>query len=193
MSTKYQSYEPLRRSSSDRTDINFLHDSKAYCCKRPNWTIYLLFVPFVALLVTNAAWLLYTARRESPNIESSYCTYSWTGTIPLVSTHTDVSTPTGHSDKKVLKPLHWDTDYSSDNKTEANDFWRRLFPGKLILGIPKINWANLTLLPCKLVKELSIFQKSGLRPSNCRRAWKIERILQKAPTSSLSTTNCTVL
>lgn len=43
--------------------------------------------------------------------------------------HHQAERSTQHTSTR-LKSLHWDTPYSSDNKTAANVLWKDLFPGK---------------------------------------------------------------
>ncbi|KAH7405832.1 hypothetical protein DE146DRAFT_649808 [Phaeosphaeria sp. MPI-PUGE-AT-0046c] len=79
----------------------------------------------LALLVSNGTWLFHEKKRSSA--------------LPMDS-HADAE------HRVILRPQHWDTPYSGDNKTETNALWKGLFPdGAGLVHIPRAYASELQL------------------------------------------------
>jgi hypothetical protein len=101
------SLDSISQESTIQEDTSFFHHQDVRAKKAKSSQYPVLLILLLALLVSNGAW-------------------TWT----YLSRSNAESTASGSHRPTRLRSHHWDTPYSSDNKTTTNKLWKDLFPGK---------------------------------------------------------------
>ncbi|OAL48590.1 hypothetical protein IQ07DRAFT_601210 [Pyrenochaeta sp. DS3sAY3a] len=108
------SLDSISQESTIQEDTSFFHHQDVRAKKAKSAQYPVLLILLLALLVSNGAW-------------------TWT----YLSRSSTQSTVSGSQRPTRLRSHHWDTPYSSDNKTITNKLWKDLFPdGQGLITLP---------------------------------------------------------
>ncbi|KAF2740757.1 hypothetical protein EJ04DRAFT_572062 [Polyplosphaeria fusca] len=133
----------------DEENVPFISPHKPKKSHRISFTLLLI----AALVLSNAAWLWY-----SISVSSSKTTRRKYAAV-------------ASSEATSLKPLHWNTPYSSENKTQSNELWKGLFPpGQGIISLPNSEVAVRHLpasIPNRKLDDTSFYFVAAFHQIHC--------------------------
>lgn len=135
-------YVSIARTSSDDDDDSAASSQLKFPLhhgRRLRTLDFALICTSLSLLLTNALWVFYFTRAAPSRCEAT--------PAPPATCATSFW---ANSELRFSKSVHWNTPYSTDNKSLTNELWRDLFPiGQGVVYLPT-TWAEQYGLPVSL-------------------------------------------